>query len=195
MTDIASPVRSNPGSTRLSTGFTVGNEAGGAGSWSPEDEAGYAGVYLRCYPVVLRTVTMILRTRAAAEDVTQDAFVQLYVHWRKVSRYESPEGWVHRVAIRLATKTARRDRLREMLSVGSRSSSDPDHSAELDLHRALGQLTPQQRAVVALYYFDDLPVAEAAQRTGWSVPAVKVALHRARRTLAGLLQVEGDVDE
>ena len=138
---------------------------------------------------------MIVGTRATAEDVTQDAFVQLYVHWRKVSRYESPEGWVHRVGIRLATRTARRDRLRLMLSVGSRGEADRDRSAEVDLHQALRGLTPQQRAVVALYYFEDLPVAEVAQRTGWSVTAVKVALHRARRTLADLLQVEGDVDE
>ncbi len=118
-----------------------------AGSWDADDEAAYAGLYLRSYPGVRRTVGVILRDRSAAEDVTQDAFVQLYVHWRKVSRYESPEGWVRRVAIRLAFRTARRDYLREVLSLRAQTDSPVDQRVDVDLERAIGRLSPIQRAV------------------------------------------------
>jgi RNA polymerase sigma factor (sigma-70 family) len=45
------------------------------------------------------------------------------------------------------------------------------------------QLTPQQRAVVFLFYYADLSIAEVAQATGSSRVAVRVQLHRARQSL------------
>ena len=50
-----------------------------------------------------------------AEDVTQEAFIQLLSHWKKVSRYERPDAWVRRVAIRLAVKMQKRERMRAVL--------------------------------------------------------------------------------
>lgn len=52
----------------------------------------------------MRTLTLIVRDRAAAEDLAQDAFVQLLRHWPKVSRYESPDGCLRRVAVRMAVR-------------------------------------------------------------------------------------------
>ena len=62
------------------------------------------------YPTVVRTVWLILRDRSRAEDIAQDAFVQLLVHWDKVGRYDSPETWLRRVAIRQAIRAAGRER-------------------------------------------------------------------------------------
>lgn len=113
--------------------------------------------------------------------------MQLYVHWRKVSGYEAPEAWVRRVAIRLARRLAQRDRLREVLS---RRASQVQHEVaalDPDLERAVARLTPGQRAVVALFYFEDMSVAEIATTLECSQSAVKVSLHRARHALAKLL--------
>jgi RNA polymerase sigma-70 factor (ECF subfamily) len=48
---------------------------------------------------------------------------------------------------------------------------------------ALAPLTPQQRAIVFLFYYADLSIAEIAQATGSSRVAVRVQLHRARESL------------
>ena len=48
------------------------------------------------FPTVMRTVYPILDDVDRAEDVTQDAFVQLLKHWKKVSRYDRPGAWVRR---------------------------------------------------------------------------------------------------
>jgi DNA-directed RNA polymerase specialized sigma24 family protein len=59
------------------------------------------------FPAVMRSVYLIVHDLDRAEDITQDAFVQLLRHWKKVSRYDRPGAWVRRVAIRLAVQAAR----------------------------------------------------------------------------------------
>lgn len=58
---------------------------------------------------------------------------------------------------------------------------------DLDLVRATATLPAQQRAAVALYYYEDRPIAEVADLLGCSGPAAKVLLHRARQALAARL--------
>jgi hypothetical protein len=41
---------------------------------------------------VLRTVELIFRDHGRAEELTQDAFVQLMRHWPKISLYERPDA-------------------------------------------------------------------------------------------------------
>jgi RNA polymerase sigma factor (sigma-70 family) len=48
---------------------------------------------------------------------------------------------------------------------------------------ALTLLTPQQRAVVFLFYYADFSIADIARATGSSRVAVRVQLHRAREAL------------
>ena len=131
---------------------------------------------------VVRTAYLVLRDVQRAEDVAQDAFTQLYVHWPKVSRYERPEAWVRRVAIRRAVKMLQRDRRRiELERVDAPIASDP-LAYDDELAEALGELPPQQRAAVALFYLEDRPVAEVAEIIGCSPSTAKVHLHRRTRT-------------
>lgn len=53
-------------------------------------------------------------------------------------------------------------------------------ASRLRLTELLDQLTPQQRAVAALFYIEDLPVAQIAQSLSISSGAVKFHLNRAR---------------
>ena len=68
------------------------------------------------YQSVVRTTYLVLHNHARAEEIAQDAFVQLLRHWKKVRGYDSPQAWVRRVALRLAAKDARRERLGELLT-------------------------------------------------------------------------------
>ncbi len=154
-------------------------------------------VFRSAYPSVLRTTYLVLHDLGRAEEVTQDAFLRLCERWRGVVRIDHPEAWVRRVAVRAAIKQAQRGRLRR---------SDPpsdqlpawDQLPDLDLAKAVAGLPPRQRAAVALFYLDDLPVGEVAELLGVSESTVKQHLHRARATLAEQLsereEVPGDVD-
>lgn len=156
-----------------------------------EDEREYAWMFRAHFPAVVRTVFFILHDRGRAEEVAQEAFVKLFQNSRTVSRYERPEAWVRRVAIRMALRQSRRDSLRTVLE--RRRESDTtweDRLPDIDLARALRALAPMQRAAVALYYFDDQPVAEIAHVLQVSESTVKQHLLRARRRLAELLHEE-----
>jgi RNA polymerase sigma factor (sigma-70 family) len=152
-----------------------------------EDE--YAAFYLAEFPLVVRTSYLVVHDRYRAEEVAQEAFIQLLTHWSKVSRYEQPGAWVRRVAIRLATRSARRERLRPSLE---RESDPPDSATarDVDLLNAIKQLPTRQRAAVALFYFEDRPLSEVADILGCSNAAAKVHVFNARKRLAALLREE-----
>jgi RNA polymerase sigma-70 factor (sigma-E family) len=158
-----------------------------------EAELEYAWFFRVEFPMVLRTVFLILGDKGKAEDVTQEAFIQLLSHWKKVSRYERPDAWVRRVAIRLAVKTQKRERMRAVLERDTSGAQGPK-APDVDLANALRQLPLKQRTCVLLFYYEDRPIAEIVDILGISEGAVKVHLHRARERLAALLGEEVDED-
>lgn len=145
------------------------------------------------FPSVLRTVELIVREHARAEEIAQDAFLQLLLRWSKISRYERPDAWVRRVAIRLAVRSIRRDelwrRLREALVPSVEAPPSP-----YDLGGAIRRLSASQRAAVVLHYYEDRPTAEIAGILGCSESTARVHLHNARKRLAQLLEEDDRVD-
>jgi RNA polymerase sigma-70 factor (sigma-E family) len=158
-----------------------------------ETDLEYAWFFRAEFPMVLRTVFLILGDRGKAEDVTQEAFIQLLSHWKKISRYDRPDAWVRRVAIRLAVKAQRRERMREVLERDTSGPQGPK-APDVDLANALQHLPLKQRTCVLLFYYEDRPIAEIVDILGISEGAVKVHLHRARERLATLLGEEVDED-
>jgi RNA polymerase sigma-70 factor, ECF subfamily len=152
------------------------------------DEA-FEGFFLAEHGPVLRTVALILGDRAAAEDVTQEAFYRLLVHWKKVSTYERPGAWVRRVAIRAAMRARARSRRAEQ---PAERASDGDAASRLDMRSALLRLSPAQRSAIVLHYYEDRPIQEIASLMGCTQGTVKTHLHRARERLAPMLGEEID---
>ena len=151
----------------------------------------YTSFYRAEFTSVARTVHLIVRDRQRAEDITQDAFLKLLQHWGKVHRYERPGAWVRRVAIRLAAKQVRRERLRALIERDTEPSpSNGARHADVDLMQAIRNLPGQQRAAVVLFYFEDRPISEIVDLLDCTESAAKVWLHRARHRLAELLTEE-----
>jgi RNA polymerase sigma-70 factor, ECF subfamily len=151
--------------------------------------AEYVEYFRSEFPRVVRTVAVIVRDRQQAEDIAQDAFVQLLRHWPKVSRYDRPDAWVRRVAIRMATRESRRRRLWSLLAREVRIA-EPHKPRDLDVLDAIEQLPRMQRASIALFYLEDRPAAEIADLLGCSEATARVHLHRGRKRLAQLLGEE-----
>ena len=154
-----------------------------------DQESDFATIYVSEFTPVSRTVFLILHDRQRAEDITQDAFIQLYSHWGRVSRYDRPGAWVRRVAIRLALRHQNRERIRAVIERNTEPPAVPQ-PADVDLLRSMRQLPAAYRAALVLHYYEDWPIAEVASVLGWTVPATKVKLMRARRRLGRLLDEE-----
>jgi RNA polymerase sigma factor (sigma-70 family) len=157
-----------------------------AASRSVTEPAEFNAFFRLEFAPVLRAVELILRDHARAEEITQDAFVQLLRHWPKVSTYERPGAWVRRVAIRLAVRSLRREDLWRSVRAALIPAAAPP-SSRYDLDGAIRQLSGSQRAAIVLHYYEDRPTAEVATLLGCSESTARVHLHHARKRLAAIL--------
>ena len=128
---------------------------------------------------------LILRDYALAEDAVQDAFVDA---WRSLPGLRDPErfqAWLTRLLIRSCQDTRRRVRRRtvEMPLMAADGPPVADHQATFalvdQLERALQGLTLEQRTVLVLTYYLDMPLTEAASVLGIPTGTMKSRLHRA----------------
>ena len=157
-----------------------------------QTESEYADFFRAEFAAVLRTIALMVHDQARAEEITQDAFIQLLNNWPKVSRYERPQAWVRRVAIRLAMRSIRRDRLWALVRLELLPPAAPLPS-RFDVPAAVRRLPGSQRVAIVLHYYEDRPVAEVATILGCSEPTARVHLHRGRKRLRQLLGEDDDV--
>lgn len=143
---------------------------------------------------VMALAVSLTPDRAAAEDVTQEAFSRAYRDWDRVRDYEHPGAWVRKVALNLTRSRWRklRNEARSLTRIGP-----PDVAAapelpptEAAVWQAVRRLPRRQATAIALHYVDGLPVAEIAELTGVAEGTTKSDLHRGRRRLAALLDQE-----
>lgn len=146
------------------------------------------------YERLVRALTVVAGDRELAADAVQEAFVKAHLRWRKISRYDDPIGWVRRVAINRLRDEHRRStrKLRAIERLGSRIQPHSEQPELDEFGRLLAELPRQQRLTTALYYVDNLPIAEIAAQLGLSEGSVKSHLHDARRRLRPFLEREAN---
>jgi RNA polymerase sigma-70 factor (ECF subfamily) len=151
----------------------------------------FASFYQACYPRVFRTAYALLGSVSEAEHVAQETFTRALARWDRISRYDNPTAWLHRVCIRLADRESRRARrfvpIDEKYEGASRSPfSDPD------LIGAIRALPRRQRAATVLYYLMGHSTSDIAFIFRCKESTVRVTLHNARAALRSQLQIDED---
>ena len=139
--------------------------------------------------VMLRTaVHLCAGDGAAAEDLVQNTLVRTYVSWNKIRDPGLRDAYVRRIMVRLASRPGRRPVPVERVPEPPPRDSHEIGYAERDaLNPYLAALSPKQRAVVVLRYYDDLSEREIADALGCSPGAVKTHASRALATLRARL--------
>ncbi len=127
---------------------------------------------------LLRSAYLLTGDHHAAEDLVQTALYKTALHWRRVVAAGDPEPYVRRVLYNEFVSAWRRRRhLREVSEleiVAPEGAAAPAGSDDrVVLRAALARLTPKQRAVLVLRYFDDLTEVQAAAVLGCSPGTVK----------------------
>lgn len=126
-----------------------------------------------------------------AEDLVQVALAKVAVRW---ARIDEPEPYVRRAIYTQAVSwwRVRRRRRSELLvaappEVTDRSGGSPvDLDARVVLAAALARLTPKQRAVLVLRFYEDRSESETAQVLGVGLGTVKSQTRHALRRLRAL---------
>lgn len=145
----------------------------------------------------------MLRDHTAAEEVTQDAFFNV---WRRASSYRSENGkvttWLFSIAHHRMIDELRRRRRREQFTVTqdldlvsqpADDAGDPSKYALFQMRRseameALSALRPEQREVVVLAYYGGLTHSEIARQLNQPLGTFKT---RTRLALTKLRDVLG----
>lgn len=160
-------------------------------TWIGEDEPvtidlGFRALYLKEAPSVFRTVFLLTRDRAIAEDATQEAFVRALERWSRLRGQPWVGGWVTTTALNLARRgLRRRDPPERNPDVGN------DLDETLDLWRGVARLPVRQLQAIVLYYREDRPIAEVAAIMGCREGTVRTHLARAYSALQDVLKEEG----
>ena len=147
---------------------------------------------------IYRAARAILRDESEAEDVVQQAFVNVYSHLRQFDGRSKFSTWLTRIAIHEAlARVRRRDRYRNMdsdspftaqLATLMTSTPDPERQAfacELGVlvESAIDRLPDGAREVFVLRQVEEMSTEEVAATLDVSEAVIKTRLLRARATL------------
>jgi RNA polymerase sigma-70 factor (sigma-E family) len=124
----------------------------------------------------------------AAEDLLQTALTKTVTRWASV---KSPEAYVRQVMYRQQvdfwqSRWRRRETHVAVPPDEVRHDDAPASDLRLTVREALTRITPRQRAVLALRFFEDLPDKEVARLLGCSVGTVRSTTHRSLARLREL---------
>jgi RNA polymerase sigma-70 factor (ECF subfamily) len=154
------------------------------GSRAAGRTATFASFYERERPSLYRALALTLGDADLAADAVDEGMARAYARWHRIEQYDSPAGWVYRVARNWAVSRLRRYRRTVLVSevrddVGREDPSPADEA----LAAALAALPAGQRAVVVLRFQLDWPVEQVAAALGVAPGTVKSRLHRGLATL------------
>lgn len=166
------------------------------------DRAALHALFERFGGAALAAAVRVLRSRAEAEEVVQDAFLEV---WRRAAHYQPErsafEGWLLTI-VRSRAIDRLRTREAHQRATGAIDPPSPDTQASSDellqrrrlmewLQKSLLTLPPDQRETLELAYREGLTQAEIAERTGTPLGTVKTRMRLATRKLHDLLGTAG----
>jgi RNA polymerase sigma-70 factor (sigma-E family) len=150
---------------------------GSSASAMPTAEADYGDFVRGRTAALLRAAFVLTGDQGLAEDLVQSALARTHLAWNRLSEHGNAEAYARKVMYHLQVDWWRRKRVAETLPgvLPERPAGDSTDAVLLrvSVARALDQLTPRQRAVIALRFFEDQTESEAATVLSCSVGTVK----------------------
>jgi RNA polymerase sigma-70 factor (ECF subfamily) len=166
------------------------------------DQRAFETLYDRFSGILFATAYRVLNNQAAAEDVVQDTFIQI---WQKAPQYDPARGKPLTWAVTLTRNrsidrlrsTQRRSRMQDDLQAESetfeqfdgRSSLDAISSAETSqrVRDAVNKLPADMREAIELAFFGSLKQSEIAERLNTPLGTIKARIRRGMTKLQNML--------
>jgi RNA polymerase sigma-70 factor (ECF subfamily) len=158
------------------------------------DFAAFETLISRYQKPALRTARRFVGDEHEAEDMAQEAFLQVFRNAHRFRSEASFKTWFFRILTNLCLNRVKKKQPEYFDDPPVEIPAGDDPAREFErreqgeaILRAILKLPPRQRMAFILCCFEELSYAEAAQILGLSVKAVESLLVRARRTLRGEL--------
>lgn len=169
------------------------------------DSAAMEELVQRFTPRLSLLIDRLTAWSADRDDILQET---LLTAWNRAASYRGDgplEGWLRKLAI---NKTHSRHRARRAFSAlldrvallknqalavedsNLASATDDEEHHHGALQKALAKLRPNDRTMLVLFYFENIPGNEIAKLLSISTEALHVRLHRARKRLRERIEKE-----
>lgn len=157
---------------------------------------------------VYRVALRFVKNDVEAQDVAQDALLNVYRKLHTFKGNSALGSWIYRIAVNTALMRLRKRKRRSEVALEN-VAPDEEHETEyhefrsvwhqrgdeaaenrelrMKITEAVEELEPKYQTVFTLKEFEDLSLQEIADELDISVPAVKSRLHRARLHLRTIL--------
>ena len=172
-------------------------------AYAADAAAAFPLLFRRVSPMLLRIAERQLGRAADAQDVVQQTFLQLHRARRDFRAGMKLRPWIVTIALNLSRDLLRRRGRWLTSDIDDVPLAAPDTvSAARDaadsaqrVRAALARLPAEQREVIVLHWFEELPFAEIASIVGASAGAVRVRAHRGYVILRKLLGEDSGVPD
>lgn len=147
------------------------------------DSHAFTHLYEKYYDRVLAIARGVLLNQEEALDAVQEIFTLVYRHLPRFDRRARFSTWLFRIAVNRSIQQARKIKHRSKetpLNEALESTSTMDEPADPQISEALRELPPNDRAILTLFYWEELQLGEIAESIGCSSNAAKTRLYRAR---------------
>ena len=163
------------------------------------DVAAFEALYHRYYRRVYSLCFRMTRNASAAEDLTQNVFIQLFRKLKTFRGSSSFTTWLHRLTVNEVLMHFRKNVVKKERTTDDgttptqivRGTQNPDRMSLVDrivLDEAIERLSPGYRAVFILHDVEGYEHEEIAKLLGCAVGTSKSQLHKARLRLRQLLK-------
>ena len=159
------------------------------------DPGAFELLYEKYYEKVFAIARGILLDHEEAADAVQEIFTLVYRHLNRFDRRSKFSTWLFRIAVNRSIQQSRRNKHRSkqvpLNEAIGQPVEEPPNDVDPKVHEALARLQPADRALLVLFYWDELSLQEIADSVGCGMNAAKTRLYRARERFRVLYEGAG----
>ncbi|MBQ6160419.1 MAG: sigma-70 family RNA polymerase sigma factor, partial [Oscillospiraceae bacterium] len=164
------------------------------------EQDAYTALYEATSQEVYRTVRAMVRSEDQALDIQQDVYVQAFTHLDQLEEPSKFRVWLRSITVNCARSELRKQTPLLFSEIDTQDGAvvpelpdqRPGNTPELALEQKetagyireiLDGLTPGQRMLVGMYYYEQIPASEIARELEVSPGTVKTQLFRSRKKI------------
>ncbi len=153
------------------------------------DRERFVAQVMELQETLYRTARSILRNEQDAQDAVQEAVTQAFARLHTLRDPAKFKPWLLRILVNTCYDACRRRRSTVYLEAVEETLAAPQSDCEerMSLWSAVMRLPEEQKAVVTLFYYEDLPIRAISEVLGVTQGTVKTRLSRARGRLRQML--------
>lgn len=158
------------------------------------DNQRFDDLYQKYASIVFRTAYYFLLNKDDAEDIVQEVFIKYFISNKTFNDDDHEKAWILTVTANLS-KNVLRSKSRQNLELDDTikivdNKFEKATTNHLDLEEAMIRLTANQRLVIYLFYYEQIPIKNIAKIMKSNENTVKSHLLRAKSKMKTYLEKE-----